>query len=169
MNCMWCSQLICQVALISGSNDELLLLAWRYIASAQNGGRILAMATHMCNQCIVSFQPLPSNSDCIQAFHSTVCHSQRRQEAPLCPTRKLAWTPTFPQCGFYCSYSLLLFTDHYTLYRILVPRDDNLLLVCDHCTWTACCTISGQVNMLRHVCRLQSLSSCPSQPGSQGT
>ncbi len=42
-----CIQLICHIALIAaGSDDDMLLLAMRYFATAQIESSILAIATH---------------------------------------------------------------------------------------------------------------------------
>lgn len=57
-----CIQLICHIALIAaGSDDDMLLLAMRYFATAQIESSILAIATHMSNECIVSLQLLSFN------------------------------------------------------------------------------------------------------------
>ena len=85
-----CIQLICQIALIAAcSHDDVLLLAWRYLASAQTEGSILVIATHMRQPVHCVLAAAVFYSKCMHAFHSTMCRSQRRQEAPLCPTRRL--------------------------------------------------------------------------------
>ena len=112
-----CIQLICQIALIAAcSHDDVLLLAWRYLASAQTEGSILVIATHMRQpvHCVLAAAVFREQLHARLPFNN-VSQSTPPRSATV-PNKALAWTPTLLQCGFYCSYSLLLLGDHYTLY-----------------------------------------------------